>query len=302
MKFISVTNFDFLKHRLTAFCLSGLLVLGTLGSLWIKKGPNFGIDFTGGTLLEVLFDQDVGIENIRKSLQDDGISSAEVQSVLGENRYIIRIKEGELVAQEASTRILSTFKNNFPQAETEILRSEFVGAVVGRLLIRKALFAIVCSLSGIIIFVAFRFKNVVWGISGVLALMHDVFLTLGLFSVMNLEVTLTVIAALLTIAGYSINDTIVVFDRIRENSLYRRKDSFAQIINRSLNETLRRTVITSLTTIFVVLSLFLFGGSVIHDFALALLFGVVVGTYSSLFIATPMVYVWYYRSGSNASR
>jgi preprotein translocase SecF subunit len=165
-----------------------------------------------------------------------------------------------------------------------------VGPRIGKYLTNRALLAIILSLSGIIIYVAFRFKSPVWGISAVIALLHDVFIVLGLFCIFDKEITLTVIAAVLTLAGYSVNDTIVIFDRIRENLSLMRKETLNKIINTSINQTLSRTAITSLTTEFVLLSLFFLGGEVIHDFSFVLLFGVVIGTYSSIFIASPIVY------------
>ncbi|MFN3967222.1 MAG: protein translocase subunit SecF, partial [Endomicrobiia bacterium] len=173
-----------------------------------------------------------------------------------------------------------------------IERTEFVGPSIGRHLTKRAIYAILLSLLGIIIYVGIRFKSTVWGVSGVVALAHDVFITIGLFSVLNKEINLTVIAALLTLAGYSINDTIVIFDRIRENLSLLRKEPLEKIINTSINQTLSRTIITSLTTELVVIALFFFGGKVIHDFSLAFLFGCIIGTYSSIFVASPMVLEW----------
>jgi preprotein translocase subunit SecF len=290
------SQFDFLKYRTFFFGVSSLLALVTAASLVLHKGPNFSIDFTGGTLIQGYFKNPVALEDVRRVLDQAGLGGGELQSVPFHNAVIIRYKAGEEAEKkEMASRITEALNKAFPDNPFVLERAEFVGPVVGRHLVRQAFFAFLFSMLGIVVYVAFRFKNWVWGASGVFALVHDVFITLGFLSVTNREVSITVIAALLTLAGYSINDTIVIFDRIRENLRARRKEPLDVLINRSLNETLSRTIITSLTVFLVLLALLFFGGQVIRDFALALTFGVVVGSYSTLFIATPLVYVWQMR-------
>jgi preprotein translocase subunit SecF len=296
LELIKTPHFDFLKYRRFFFALSAALALTGVISLVAHKGPNFSIDFTGGTLMQGYFKEPVPLDQIRKSLGDADLGGAELQSVPNHNAVIIRYKEAEHKDKdELATQVTAALTKTFAGNPFEIERVEFVGPVVGRHLVKQAFWAIVLSMLGIVVYVAFRFKNWIWGFSGVFALVHDVFITLGFLSVINREVSLTVIAALLTLAGYSINDTIVIFDRIRENIRARRKETLAELINRSLNETLTRTIITSLTVFLVLLSLLFFGGEVIRDFSVALTFGVVIGSYSTLFIATPMVYAWQMR-------
>jgi preprotein translocase SecF subunit len=300
MKFIKhLTHFDFIKVRRYFYGLSAALALIAVVSLVLRKGPNFSIDFTGGTLVQGFFQKPVALNDVRAALDTAGLGGFELQSVPFHNAVIIRFKLSETGRDELSTRATRRLAEAFPDNPFEVQRVEFVGPVVGRHLIKQASFAFLFSMLGIVVYVAFRFKNWVWGASGVFALVHDVFITVGFLSITDREVSLTVIAALLTLAGYSINDTIVIFDRIRENMRLSRKEPLDVIINRSLNETLSRTIITSFTVFLVLLSLLFVGGQVIRDFALALTFGVVVGSYSTLFIATPMVYDWQMRRSRN---
>lgn len=284
-------HFDFLKSRKTFFWVSAALALAGLVSLILKGGPRLGIEFTGGTLIQVRLEKPMSLEAMRQVLAQ-GQFAAELQSIPSTNSFIIRIAGEAAKTQEVSERLREHLQQSLIENPYVLERAEFIGPAIGRHLMRQALLAIVLSLGGIIVYVAFRFKSGIWGFAGVLALAHDVFITVGLFSVFNREITLTVVAALLTLAGYSINDTIVIFDRIRENLRLSRKEPLYQLVNRSLNETLSRTIITSLTVFLVLLALFFFGGEVIHDFSFALLFGVVIGSYSTLFIATPLVYSW----------
>jgi preprotein translocase SecF subunit len=291
VQFLQNTQINFIEKRYIFFVLSGLLILAGAVSLILKGGPNLGIDFRGGILLQLSFSQPVAINDLRATLDAAGMRNLEFQSS-SRGWVIIRAKKSGMTQDEFSQKVLSSLQQKFPGNTIATERVEYVGPAVGRHLTRQAMLAIIFSLLGIIIYVAFRFHSVIWGAAGVIALAHDVFVVFGLFSIMDKEITLTVVAALLTLAGYSINDTIVIFDRIRENLRLLTKESFGNIINRSVNETLSRTIITSLTVFFVVLTLFLFGGEVIHDFALALLIGVVVGSYSTIFVASPMVYEW----------
>lgn len=286
-------HFDFIKVRKVFFALSTALALMGIVSLVMKGGAKLGIEFTGGTLIQLRFQKPLALTQLREALTKTDFSEAELQSVTGQNEFIIRAQtdpnaDGSAIVAKLQEHLRQTLADN----PYEVIRSEFVGPSVGRQFAKQALLAVVFSLAGIVIYVAFRFKNMVWGMAGVLALAHDVFITFGLFSVLNKEISLTVVAALLTLAGYSINDTIVIFDRIRENLRLSRKESLYDLVNRSLNETLSRTIITSFTVFLVLVSLYFFGGEVIHDFAFALLFGVVIGSYSTIFIATPLVYSW----------
>jgi preprotein translocase subunit SecF len=298
LQLIPKTNIDFIGKRYVFFVISGALLLAGLGSLIIKKGPRFGLDFTGGTLVEVKFQKDMELQQVRKALSDKNVPSFEIQSVSGQPVYIIRTQlqtrsESALpAANDVGTQILTALTESFPDQNVMILRKEFVGPTVGRHLFRQTSYAFLLTFLGIIIYVAFRFHSGIWGVTGVIALIHDVFATIGLFSLLDKEITVTVVAALLTIAGYSINDTIVVFDYMRERMRLRKMEPLTEIINRSINDTLSRTVITNLTTFTVVLILYFFGGEVIHDFATAMVFGAIVGTYSSIAIAAPLVYEW----------
>ena len=287
-------NFDFVGKRYVFFALSGLLLAVTIYSVFFGKGINYGIDFTGGTLIELKFSQPLPLADARQMLLKNGYS-CELQDFPKDNVIIIRLKSTEA---GIANKIQGVFRAEIPQNSFELARSEFVGPTIGRHLRNQAFFALFWSFIGIIVYVAFRFSSGIWGVAGVLAIIHDVLITVGLFAVLGREMTLTVIAAFLTLAGYSINDTIVIFDRMRENIRKDRKASTYDIINRSVNETMSRTIITSLTVFLVLVSLFFFGGEVIHDFALALLFGVIIGSYSTIFVASPIIYEWEKRKHS----
>jgi len=286
MKFFGETKIDFLTPRYYYLAISAFLIIIGVISLILKGGPNLGIDFTGGILLELRFNQSVNIADIRTLLSE--FPNAEIKYIGNDQTVSIRLKSRDIDQNAWRDKV-----NNLLGAKYvyTIERIEYVGPAVGSHLIKQALLAIIFSFLGIVVYVAIRFRSFIWGAAGVIALIHDVFIVFGLFSVFNREITLTVVAALLTLAGYSINDTIVVFDRIREKSKIM-KGTLFEIINRSINETLSRTIVTSLTVFLVVLALFLLAGPVIHDFALALLIGVIVGTYSSIYIASAIVYEW----------
>jgi preprotein translocase subunit SecF len=295
--FKSVPQVDFMSRRKAFYALSGAMVLGTFALLFAGKA-RLSIDFTGGSLVEGSFQSPVPLEDVRKALSDAGLQM-DLQTS-GASSVIIRSGAG--VKEEAATAITNALGKAFPANPFTLGRAEYVGPVVGRHLIRESLLAILFSMLGIIVYVAFRFKNWTWGVTGVLALAHDVIVTLGFLILMGREVSVSVVAALLTLAGYSINDTIVIFDRIRESLRGRRKESLDALINRSLNETLSRTLITSLMVLFVLLALLFFGGEVLRDFSLALTFGVVCGSYSTWFVATPMVYDWESRGKGPGAR
>ncbi len=292
MELFKKTNIDFIGKRNIFFFISGMLILSGIVSLIVKGGPKLGIDFTGGTLTEVKFKELPPLEQLRKIFADQGINISELQSFPYQRSVILRTKLTGQDQSELISQIRKALIDSFGESYFEIIKSEYVGPAIGRHLLKRAGLAIIFSLLGIVIYVAFRFKSSVWGTAGVIALAHDVFITLGIFSLLNKEVTILVISALLTLAGYSINDTVVIFDRMRENLRLRRNLPFNELINLSVNETLSRTIITSLTVFLVLVAFFFFGGEVIHDFSFALLFGVVIGSYSTIFVAAPLIYEW----------
>lgn len=320
IQLIPKTNIDFVGKRYICFAISGALLLSGIVSLIVKGGPKWGLDFTGGTLIEIQFQKPQKLEEVRKALSDKKIETFEIQTVSGENTYIIRTalfssnssNQSEAVStgtvsmstsviqaaadksegQDAGLQIQSALQGSFPDNPIMVLRKEFVGPTVGKHLIKQTSLAFLLTFAGIIIYVAFRFHSPVWGASGVIAIIHDVSATIGIFSILDKEITITIVAALLTIAGYSINDTIVIFDFMRERMRFRRTESLAELINLSINSTLSRTVITNLMVFTVVLMLFFFGGEVIHDFAFAMVFGAIVGTYSTVAIAAPIIFEW----------
>ncbi|MEN3013892.1 MAG: protein translocase subunit SecF [Endomicrobiia bacterium] len=280
---------ELMNKRKFFMLLSLIFALFTVGILIINRGLNLGLDFTGGTIIHVKFNTPtVEILQLRNLLSENKVPTVEIQNVITHTKeykeFLIKVKSTQ---EEVSQQIEEIFKNN--NLSYEIIRREFVGPTIGKHLTRKAFLAIIFSLAGIIVYVAIRFGSSIWGISGVIALVHDVFLTVGFLTLLGKEINLTIIAALLTLAGYSINDTIVIFDRIRENIKLLKKESLIKIIDISINQTLTRTLLTSGTTLMAVISLFILGNRIIKDFALTLLFGVIVGTYSSIFIASALV-------------
>lgn len=290
MVLIKKTNIDFISRRFVFFGLSAVMIFAGAVSMSVK-GLNLGLDFTGGTLLQVRFDQKVTTAEVRAAMSKAGLETS-IQSFTDRNAYQIKIKGTQEKVNEMSDKIMAGFTASFPgNAFTEEKR-DYVGPVVGRDLAKKALFAFILSLFGIIVYVAFRFANPVWGAAGVLALLHDVFVAAGALSITNREIDLVIVAALLTIAGYSINDTIVIFDRMRENIRIFPKMPLGKLTNTSINETLSRTLITNFTVLAVVAIMFLFGGEVINNFAFTMLVGSICGTYSTIAIATPLVYQW----------
>ncbi|MBN1274341.1 MAG: protein translocase subunit SecF [Candidatus Aminicenantes bacterium] len=368
-------NFKFMKYKVLAFSVSGIIILAGLYNIIIRKGLNFGIDFAGGTLTQIIFKSPRPINDIRTSLSEGGLSSNKIQSIGNEGReFIIRTLpteeeiEKELEVHEIiGAKVISILKSeednqalnrglkdlnnidskglsslleaSFPQEATSIAeniinlrknptttkgifqnfeqlrehgisqdvidvlkektflgslavkRKETVGPQVGHDLRRKATQATVWALIGMLIYIGIRFKFA-YGVSAILTLTHDVLITMGIFSYTGRELNLPVIAAILTIVGYSLNDTIVIFDRVRDNLKTLRKQSFESILDSSINQTLSRTIITSGTTFLTVFALFVFGGAVINDFAFVMLIGVITGTYSSIYQSCPLLYFW----------
>ncbi|BAO44130.1 protein translocase subunit SecF [Thiolapillus brandeum] len=280
-------NFNFMGKRKLAMTFSITLVLISLASL-LTRGLVFGIDFTGGTLIEVGYTEDVDLESVRGKLEGNGFGDAQVQQFGTPRDVLIRLAPREGVkSSELSDKVFQVLSKDSP-GKVELRRVEFVGPQVGDELTEDGALAVLVSLIAILMYVAVRFE---WrfAVGSVIALVHDVTITLGFFSIFNIEFDLTVLAAVLAVIGYSLNDTIVVFDRIRENFRKIRKGDSEEIINTSLNQTLSRTMVTSLTTLIVLVALFVIGGEIIHNFSLALILGVVVGTYSSIYVASSAV-------------
>ncbi len=292
-EFFKKTDVDFIGKRIFFFMFSGLLVLcGMVALIQVARGrANLGIDFAGGAAVQLKFETAVRIDGMRAVLEANGLKDAEIQEVMGDARFLVRFKKEGVVKADISGRIEDILSKAYPQNRLVVESSTEIGPTVGRKLQKDALLAVALSMMGIIIYIAFRFEFR-FGVAAALATFHDVLVILGIFFIMNKELTLLVVTALLTVAGYSLSDTVVVFDRIRENMRFRKKESFGQIINKAINEVLSRTFNTSMTTFLALVSLFFLGGEVIHDFALAMIFGVVVGTYSSWFIASPLLLLW----------
>jgi len=280
-------NVDFVGRKKIALIASLVAIMIGVGSLVLKGGPLYGIDFAGGTLIQLNFVQEPDIGEVRDVLSEKGMGSAVIQS-LGEGNVAIRIKSEEGQSDSISDEIFTILKERFGESGLTQDLVEMVGPQVGADMRRKGFLSIMYAIVGILIYITFRFRFR-FALGAIAALIHDVLITVSVFSLFDKEFTLPVVAALLTIIGYSLNDTIVVYDRIRENIRKSPKDKLGSVINTSINQTLSRTILTSGTTLFVVLCLFLLGGEVIHDFSFALLVGVVVGTYSSIYIASPVL-------------
>ncbi len=302
MKLFENTNVKFIQNRKWAYLLSSIVIIAGLVSLAVKGGPRFSIDFTGGVSLELNLSpihqgtKPIHIDQIRKVLKEKGVQDAEIQKIGDPNASIFLIKAKKRDPKEV--QIVEILKKNFPEytnkSEQDLIRlQEEVGPKVGAELKVQAIKAVLISFLLMIIYIWFRFE-LTFGIAAVLALVHDILITVGIFSLLDKEISVTIIAALLTIVGFSINDTIVIYDRIREDMKIYRKDTTDIVFNNAINRTLSRTVITSGTVFLCIVSLLLFGGSVIRDFGWAMLIGVVSGTYSSVLVASPLV-VDYYR-------
>jgi preprotein translocase SecF subunit len=278
------TNIPFMKYRRFAYLFSGFLVVAT--SVWLiaNRGPNYSVDFTGGTVLQFRTSQVLPADQVRRALDRTSARGAELQQMTGENRdeYLLRFK-----GETAFPAVEQAITSSFPGVNVELRRQESVGPKVGNELRQKALWAVLWSLGGILLYVGIRYEFK-FAFGAVVALFHDVFIVLGCLCFTGREVSLTVIAALLTIAGYSINDTIVVFDRIRERSKALRKEKHSRAFDIAVNETLSRTVITAFTVFLAALGLFLWGGEVLHDFSFAMLIGVAFGTFSSVYVASAL--------------
>jgi len=283
MQFLKDTHIDFMRQRWIAIAFSAVMIIVGIGSL-ATKGLNLGLDFTGGTLIEVVYDSAPDLSNVRAGLDEAGFDDALVQTFGSATDIIVRLAaRGDSSDAELSSQVLASLGEG-----VEMRRVEFVGPQIGDELAEQGGLAMLWVLAGIFVYIMFRFQ---WrfSVGAVLALVHDVLVTAGVLSLLQVEFDLTVVAALLAVIGYSLNDTIVLYDRIRENFRRLRKDGPIEVVNISINQTLSRTLVTSLTTIIVLLSLFFFGGEIIHSFAFTLLAGVIVGTYSSIYVASAAI-------------
>ena len=283
------TSIDFIAKRFIAFVLSSIILVGSLVLLF-TNGLNFGIDFTGGTLVEVRVSEDVpDLGELRNDLNALDLGTISIQEFGAPNDLLIRLPEQEgdaSVQQAAINQVREALDSKF--AEVDYRRTEFVGPQVGKELKKKGMYAVFFSILGMLIYIWFRFE---WqfSIAAIIALMHDSLATVGLFALTQMEFNLSTVAAILMIAGYSINDTVVVFDRIRENLRKFKKLAVKEVLNNSINQTLSRTLMTSITTMLALIALWTFGGEVIRGFVNALIFGIIIGTYSSIFVASPVL-------------
>jgi preprotein translocase subunit SecF len=290
MEILGKTNIDFMGKRNIAFTVSGILVaLGLLAIVGILVGwANLGIDFSGGTAVQLKFDKPLLIAEARKALDAHGLGAAELQEFPQDRKLLIRLKTETTIEEEVSKNIIHAFQTEFPNHGFVVDFRTSIGPTIGKKLQEDALIAVVLSLAGIILYVAVRFEFR-FGVSAAIATFHDVLAVLGIYFLLDKEITLLVVTALLTLAGYSLTDTVIIFDRIRENLRQRRRESGTTIINNAINQVLSRTMITTLTVVLVLVPLTIWGGEVLHDFSLALLVGVMVGTYSSIFVASPLL-------------
>jgi len=299
MQFLVNSNFNFIGKRKIARIFSIALILIGVGSLIIQGGPKLGIDFTGGTSLRLRFEKGVPIGDVRSAIASLGIGNAEIKNFGDSADILIRVQEQETSGAGITDAIKAELSKVFPDNPER--SKDSVGPKIGAELRTKTITSILIALVGMLIYITWRFEFK-FAVGAIVALFHDVIITLGVFSILQLEISLPIIAAFLTIVGYSLNDTIVIFDRIRENLKVLRRETYESIVNTSLNQSLTRTIITSLTTLIVVLILYFFGGSVIHNFAFALIIGVIIGTYSSIFVASPIVIDWELRSQEKKSK
>ncbi len=280
------TNIPFMRYRRFAYIFSAILLLATIVWLAVHGGPYYSVDFTGGTLLQIRLTRVLAADEVRRVLDEAGLRGVELQQMAGQNRdeFILRFKSE---SRDVLPSIQKALTARYPGVNAELRRNETVGPKVGSDLRRKAIWAILWSLGGILLYVGIRYEFK-FAVGAVISLFHDVLITLGFLCFTGREVSLTIVAALLTIAGYSINDTIVVFDRIRERARALRKEKHSRAMDIAVNETLSRTVITSLTVFLTALALFIWGGEVLRDFSFAMLIGVGFGTYSSVYVASAL--------------
>jgi preprotein translocase subunit SecF len=293
MELLGKTNIDFIGMRKISFVISGIIALiGIIGIIQIGRGAaNMGIDFSGGTSMQLKFAQPVTTLAAREALAREGLKEVDLQEIKDGNKLLIKMRKSTIGTGKVADTVQDILKKEFPTNPFTVESSTEIGPTIGEKLKSDTLMAVALSMLGIVLYIAWRF-DFKFGVGAVVATMHDVLAIIAVFFVMHKEVNLLLVTAVLTIAGYSLTDTVVVFDRIRENLHKSLKDPITQVFNRSINEVLSRTIVTSFTVFMAACSLFLFGGEVIHDFAFALLVGVLVGTYSSIFVASPIVALW----------
>ncbi len=293
IELIKNPHIDFLGKKYIAFIISGILsVIGVIAIVQIATGrANLGIDFAGGTAIQFKFEKPVALHNVRVAIESGGLKDFDLQDLPSENKILIRVKKADLKLGRISETIENILKEKMPDNKYVVDSTTEIGPKVGGRLRADAAKAVGVAIIGILIYVAFRFQFK-FGVAATIATFHDVLAVLGLFFIMGREINLILITALLTIAGYSLTDTVVIFDRIRENLKTRQRESVEAVMNMSINEVLSRTIITSTTVLITSLALFFFGGEVLHDFSLAMIMGVIVGTYSSVFVASPVVLLW----------
>lgn len=287
------TKVDFVRYSTWAYAFSGVLILIGIISLVAHGGPNYGIDFAGGTMVQVRFNQKPPISNIRGALKPLGLGDVTIQdfgasSIEGGAEFLIRLPLEASELQDISKKVTAALADKFGNGTFEIQRVEMVGPRVGKDLRTRAILAVAFATLMMGAYLWFRFE-LRFGIGAATALVHDVVITIGALSLLNYELDLTVVAALLTVVGFSVNDTVIVSDRIRENMRKRPRDALVTVVNSSINETLSRTILTTGTALMVILSLFFLGGNVIHGFAFTILVGITIGTYSSIYVASPIV-------------
>ncbi len=294
------TNIDFVGKRKIALVVSLLLLVVGIVSLISKGGPDYGIDFAGGTLVQVRFTEATGAAQIKKALEGMNLGSLVVQQFGDDkNEFMIRMENSSAELKGLAQGVQEQLTATYGADKVDVRRTEMVGPQVGKDLRLKGLKAILYAMLGILAYISWRFEFR-FAVGAIIALIHDVAITLGAFSLFGKEIDLPIIAAFLAIIGYSLNDTIIVYDRILENLGRYNKESFSFIVNRSINDTLSRTLLTSGTTMLVILALFVLGGGVIHNFAFAMLIGVLVGTYSSVFVASPILISWEQRKAKKS--
>jgi preprotein translocase subunit SecF len=293
IELIKNTNINFLGKRYIAFVVSGILaVIGIIAVIQIATGhANLGIDFAGGTSIQFKFEKPVALHEIRLALEAGGLKEFDLQDLPSENKILIRVKKTDYKLGEVSETITSILSQKVLDNKYVVDSTTEIGPKVGGRLRADAARAVAVAVIGILIYVAFRFQFK-FGVGATVATFHDVLAVLGMFFIMGREINLILVTALLTIAGYSLTDTVVVFDRIRENLKLKQRESVEAVMNTSINEVLSRTIITSTTVLLTSIALFFFGGEVLHDFSLAMIMGVVVGTFSSIFVASPIVLIW----------
>jgi preprotein translocase subunit SecF len=293
IELIKNPNINFLGRRYIAFVFSGILsIIGIIAIVQIATGhANLGIDFAGGTAMQLKFEKPIVLHNIRLALENGGFKDFDLQDLPAVNKILIRMKKSEQQLGQSSEAITNILSQKFPDNKYVVDSTTVIGPKVGGRLRADAAKAVAVAVVGILFYVAFRFQFK-FGVGATIATFHDVLAVLGLFYIMGKEINLILVTALLTIAGYSLTDTVVVFDRIRENLKLKQRESIEAVMNSSINEVLSRTIITSTTVLLTSVALFFFGGEVLHDFSLAMIMGVIVGTYSSIFVASPIVLIW----------